>query len=182
MPSQFYVTIKLEPHYQQFLRSYFDCDSEIFEFPLRNYFNGLLEEWLTTKRLGQVYTEENDWTFKILLPYFSHKNPTFFRYFAEPHEVLFKREIKRFYDRAILGKMHELLLHRDTTIAGNIQRLDRIAVTNAVIAFFGFDKMEQDSFERLYKLYYRYHNNERSDLHRQRKLLESEMLKNIKYT
>jgi hypothetical protein len=36
MASQYFIAIKLDPHFQRFLRSHFSCESEIFEFPARH--------------------------------------------------------------------------------------------------------------------------------------------------
>jgi hypothetical protein len=172
MASQYFVTIKLDPHYQQFLRSHFACDSAIFEFPAKHYFNGILEELLGLRREGHVEGAEDERTFKILLPNFARKNPAFFRYLSETRESVLKGEIKKYYDRAVTKKLHELLSHKEVSLTNKAQRMDRIKCTMLLIDEYGFNDGDKDSFDRLYKLYTRYTSNERVEEFRLKKHLE----------
>ncbi|MEI6143165.1 MAG: hypothetical protein WCP85_28065 [Mariniphaga sp.] len=94
MPSQYYITINLDPHYQRFLRSQFLCESEVFEFPARHRFNTMLEHFVITKPHGYVVPEEEPSQFKIALPNFENKNPAHFRYLSSVKEAIFKSKSK----------------------------------------------------------------------------------------
>jgi len=67
MASQYYIVINLDPHIQQFLRSYFKCETEIFKFPPRHYFNFLLEDFVITKPPLQIEQKTDKQLFKIFL-------------------------------------------------------------------------------------------------------------------
>jgi hypothetical protein len=161
MASQYFVTIKLDPHYQQFLRSHFMCDVEIFEFPARNMFNKLIEWAVVPKRKAQIEHGEGVCSFKIALPCFKTKNPAFFRYFTEIGESVFVNEIKDYYNYVIQKKIKELLTITEKQEDGTTRKLDRQACTWLLIQEYGFNKGDKDAFERLYKFYTRYDQNVR---------------------
>ena len=98
MASQNYLVIRLEPHYQQFLRCHFQCEAEIFEFPHRHRFNSVLEDLVARRPYGYVEPAVDDWTFRIALPTFNRKNSTHFRYLTKEMETIFKAKIKGYYD------------------------------------------------------------------------------------
>jgi len=162
MPSNYHVTIKLDPHYQQFLRSYFACESEIFEFPARHYFNTVLEHFVVTKRNNHVETETNECSFKILLPNFERKNPAFFHYLTEVKEGVFRAKIKEYYDWIIQDRISKLMSQKEKMSDGRVIGLDRQQCTLVLIDEFGFNMEDKDSFDRLYKLYSRFRQKERN--------------------
>jgi hypothetical protein len=162
MASQYYVTMRLEPHYQRFLRSQFMCDSEIFEFPVRHYFNTVLEHFVVTKRNGskELLTDEN--SFKIRLPNFELKNPAFFHYLTEVKEGVFRAKIKDYYDWIIQDRIGTLMSQKEKLEDGHVIMLDRQQCTLVLIDEFGFDLDDRDSFDRLYKMYSRFKHKERN--------------------
>lgn len=163
MASEYYLTIRLDPHYQQFLRKHFNCTSDLFEFPVRHFYNRILENLVITKQQGVIIPETDDWAFKILLPNFQHKNPAFFRYFSEVQELVFKNEIKWFYDITIQKRIIELMSIKEDIGGGRTMRLDRQQCTLIVIDDYGFDAKDRSSFDRIYKNFTRFQQNQRAE-------------------
>jgi len=162
MASQYYVTIKLDPHYQRFLRSQFLCDSEIFEFPARHYFNTVLEHFVVTRRNGYEEPRTDEFTFKIMLPNFERKNPAFFHYLTEVKEGVFRAKIKEYYDWIIQDRISKLMSQKEKMADGRVIGLDRQQCTLVLIDEFGFNMDDKDSFDRIYKLYSRFRQKERN--------------------
>ena len=162
MASNYYLTMRLEPHYQRFLRSQFMCESEIFEFPPRHYFNTVLEHFVVTKRNSYKEHPNDEYAFKIMLPNFERKNPAFFHYLTEVKEGIFKAKIKDFYDWIIQDRISKLMSQKEKLEDGRVLTLDRQQCTLVLIDEFGFDAEEKDSFDRLYKLYTRFKQRERN--------------------
>ncbi|HZK95895.1 MAG TPA: hypothetical protein VFC67_16970 [Prolixibacteraceae bacterium] len=156
MASQYYIVIKLDPHYQRFLRSHFTCESEIFEFPARHRFNTMLEHFVSTKPHGYIDPEGDGGLFKIALPNFEYKNPAHFRYLSKVKEMVFKAKIKEYYDWIIQERIGKLMKRAEKREDGNMITLDRQQCTIVLIDEFGFDSDDRDSFDRLYKLFTRY--------------------------
>ncbi len=168
MASPYFVSIKLEPHYQRFLRSHFKCESEIFEFPQRHQFNTMLEHFVTTRPYGNIDHEPNEWLFKIAIPYFEYKNAAHFRYLTNAKEAIFKAKIKEFYDWIIQERIRELMRNTSKKEPGaTALTLNRQQCTMILIDEYGFDSCNNDSFERLYKLFTR---NRKSELDKRYRL------------
>jgi hypothetical protein len=160
--------IRLEPHYQLFLRSQFRCEAEVFEFPPRHRFNTILEHLVVTRVDGQIRdnrskeSEEDDkYLFKIALPDMRWKNPTHFRYFSKNMEEIFCQKIKEYYDFVIIERISYLMRNPQKDQYGNTEIFDRQQCTTILIKEFKFDAEEGDSFDRLYKLFTRYKRRER---------------------
>lgn len=160
MASQYYVTIRLDRHYQQFLRSHFNCTAEIFEFPCRHQFNTMLEHFVVTRPHGYVEPSPDPCLFKIALPNFEYKNSAHFRYLTCVKEGIFKSKIKEYYDWIIQERISKLMKRTESKEDGSLIVLDRKQCTMILIDEFGFDEGNSDSFDRLYKLYTRFKKNE----------------------
>lgn len=162
MVSKYYVTIKLDPHYQRFLRTQFSCEEEIFEFPARHFFNSMLEHFVVTRPCGYVEPEKDCNLFKIALPNFEYKNPVHFRFMTHVKETVFKSKIKEYYDWIIQDKIEQLIKHPSSATDGVPITLNRNQCTLVLIDEYGFDTGDNDSFDRLYKLFTRYKKKERN--------------------
>lgn len=160
MASKYFVIIKLDLHYQRFLRSQFKCESEIFEFPLRHQFNTMLEHFVIKKPGNYIEPNDDKEYFKIALPYFEWKNSAFFRYLSKSMEDLFRSKIKDFYDWIIQARISELMRKPFVGDDGVVITLNRKQCTLVLIEEYGFDAENGDSYERLYKLFTRYKKNE----------------------
>ena len=155
MASKHHFTIRLDPHYQQFLRAHFKCEEEVFEFPPRHFFNTQIEHFVSTRASNWVDRQEDDWTFKIAVPNMAYKNPSHFKYMTAVKEGIFKAKIKEFYDWIILDHIKELM--RGQKVSGcPAEKLDRQQCTLVVIEEFGFNTDTGDAFDRLYKLFTRH--------------------------
>ncbi|HZK94473.1 MAG TPA: hypothetical protein VFC67_09715 [Prolixibacteraceae bacterium] len=165
MASEHYLTIRLDPHYQQFLRKHFNCPEEIFEFPARSYFNNMIEALAVTKKLAFHIPETDPWAFKIYLPNFSYKNAAFFRYLTEVQMGVFKGEIKYYYDRIIQRRITDLMETKEDTTLGGLMKLGRKQCTLLLIDEYGFDEKDRNSFDRIYKSYIRWDNNQRAHIY-----------------
>jgi len=162
MASQNYLVIRLEPHYQQFLRCHFQCEAEIFEFPHRHRFNSVLEDLVARRPYGYVEPAVDDWTFRIALPTFNRKNSTHFRYLTKEMETIFKAKIKGYYDDIIMDELRDLLRRPEKEEGGKLIYFDRQECTQILIDMYNFNDHDKDAFDRLYKLYSRYKKNERN--------------------
>ena len=162
MASQYYLKIRLDPHYQRFLRTHFDCETEVFEFPSRHRFNTILEFLVITRPRDYQEPENDNWLFRIALPNFERKNAAHFRYLSKEKEAIFKAKIKAYYDDIILDEIRNLLRRPDKTEDGNKLFFDRQECTQILIEEFKFNKDDYDAFDRLYKLYTRYKRTERN--------------------
>lgn len=156
MASKYFVLIKLDPHYQRFLRTQFNCNEEIFKFPPRHFFNSMLEHFVVTKPADYVEPEKDCTILKIALPNFEYKNPVHFRYMTKVKEKVFKSKIKEYYDWIIQDKIERLMKHPCSLTDGVPISLNRSQCTEILIDEFGFDSEDKDSFDRLYKLFTRY--------------------------
>lgn len=161
MASKHFVTIKLDPHYQRFLRTQFGCEEEIFEFPARHKFNSMLEHFVVTRPPGFIEPEKDEYMFKIALPNFEYKNEAHFRYLSKVKEIVFKSKIKQYYDWIIEEKIMDLMKNLGSTPDNDSISLNRNECTLVLIDEFGFDSGDKDSFDRLYKLFTRYKKKER---------------------
>ena len=165
MSSEYHLTIRLDPHYQQFLRKHFNCMGEVFEFPARSYFNNMIEALAVTKNMAFIIPENDPWAFKIYIPNFNYKNASFFRYLTEVQMGVFKSEIKYYYDRVIQRRISDLMETREDTVAGGMMKLGRKQCTILLIDEYGFDENDRSSFDRIYKSYIRWDNNQRAHLY-----------------
>ena len=165
MPSQYFITIRLDPHYQRFLRSRYKCKLEIFEFTARNYFNILLRESVITKPPDFIEKEVNDYSFKIALPNFRKKNVKYYKYLTKNEEAKLVREIKQEYQDDIIRRFSEL--HKCPLMGknGSIIILNLKQTTLRIIDEFGFDLEYKDSFDRIYKLLLRFLKRERIQMY-----------------
>ncbi len=156
MASLYYVTIKLDPHYQRFLRSHFTCEKEVFEFPARHRFNAILEHFVVTRPCGYVEPEPGPCLFKIALPNFEYKNEAHFRYLTHVKETILKAKIKEYYDWIIQERISKLMKQPEKREDSVLITLDRQQCTLILIEEYGFDSCDSDSVDRLYKLFTRY--------------------------
>jgi len=138
----------------------------------------MLELMVVQKRWGDIVPDTDEWAFKIMLPVFNKKNPAFFRYLSEVKESLFKSNIKKYYDIVITARIAELMAVKVHAPGGQIVKYNRKECTLALIDEYGFNKDNQESFDRLYKLYTRYLQNERWDTYQIKKLNERQNVKN----
>jgi hypothetical protein len=159
MASNYYVCIKLNVHYQQFLRQHFQCEKEVFEFPNKHKFNTLLEHLVSHVPEGWVEPESSRELFKIALPELNYKHPYLYHYLSYVKETILKQKIRQYYDFIIEEKIKQLM-KADKTEDGGVLRLNRQECTEFLIEEYEFDQSATDAFDRLYKFITRYRKNE----------------------
>lgn len=169
MVSKYYVCIKLDIHYQRFLRHHFQCDKEIFEFPIRHKFNTILEHFVTSIPNNYIEPEADHNHFRIALPCFEYKNVALFHYLSYVKETIFKQKIREYYNWVIEEQIKSLMKNTEKSEDGGIIRLNRQECTLLLIDEYNFDKDDSDSFDRLYKFITRYKKNEINRRHFQKK-------------
>lgn len=162
MVSKYYVAIHLDPHYQRFLRSQFSCESEVFEFPSRHFFNSMLEHFVVTRPKDYVEPVQDEYLFKIALPNFEVKNEAHFRYLTSVKEMVLRSKIKEYYDWIIQDKIEAMMRNPGSSPDRTGVCLKRNEVTQILIDEYGFNTADTDSFDRLYKLFTRYKQREKN--------------------
>jgi hypothetical protein len=160
MVSKYYVTIKLDVHYQLFLRHQFQCDKDIFEFPPRHKFNTMLEHFLGANATDVSDTDYGDDSFRIAIPQMEYKNAANYRYLSQIKEVIYRQKLKEYYNWIIEDRIRQLMKCPDKMEDGSMIKLDRQQCTLILIDEYGFDNASQDAFDRLYKLITRYNRKE----------------------
>jgi hypothetical protein len=160
MVSRYYACIKLDVHYQRFLRHQFGCENEVFEFPNRHKFNTMLEHFVTALPEGYEEPDYGAETFKIAIPFMEYKNVASYRHLSCVKETIFKQKIREFYNWVIEDRIKSLMKNTEKTEDGGMIRLDRQECTLLLIDEYDFDRGNCDSFDRLYKFITRYKKNE----------------------
>jgi len=106
-----YVTIKLDPFLQQFLRGYFECEEVVFSFPRQSRKN-----WLPIAfKAALWFPPENykpqtfgDYTFRIEIPEMNDKDPASHNYISERANTEFTRSVIMFYSGVIYSFFDEM--------------------------------------------------------------------------
>lgn len=160
MVSKYYITIKLDLHYQLFLRHQFQCKKDIFEFPPRHKFNVMLEHFLSSMPEGTTAPDYGESGFKIAIPNMEYKNASTYCYLSQVKEVVYRQKLKEYYNWIIEERIRQLMRCTDKTEDGSMIKLDRQQCTMVLIDEYGFDNDKQDAFDRLYKLITRYNRKE----------------------
>lgn len=104
MSSDVYVVIELDPFLQHFLRGFYSCDTEIFEFPRlsrKNYLPYALIEALWYPPCDFRLPDFGEATFKIALPELPDKDINSMNYVSETANKAFVEVIDRFYTATV---------------------------------------------------------------------------------
>jgi hypothetical protein len=107
MPSGVFTSFKLDPFFQQFLRSYFDQSEElVFHFPKGEDLLRKLEVLL--RPVPENYKpRKHDWLFHVELPYMKYKDPRTHNYLSETSGKIFARNIRDFFETVFHEKVSE---------------------------------------------------------------------------
>lgn len=95
-----YVTIRLDPFLQQFLRGYFECDEVVFSFPRQSG-----KCWLPLAFKTALWYAPRDFrpktygdeTFRIEIPEMKDKDPEYHNYISDRANSEFGKAIRSFY-------------------------------------------------------------------------------------
>lgn len=146
MASNVYVTFRLDPFYQTFLRAYFDQYELLFEFPKRNEFNILLEFLVMKQPATQKKMEYGDESFNVRLQNMEYKNVVVYNYISKAGHKAF---IERVED------LFKLIFHKHVD-----QAIHRAGLKKKAAIHLFMDKYEMGEYnsDRLTKNYQRYEN------------------------
>lgn len=97
MASGYFVTIKLEPFYQQFLRQQFSQHDIVFTFPAKHDLVKRLEAFLTKAPDNYKPAPRTEATFMISLPYMEHKSVAVYNYISAEKNRLFNSRVREYF-------------------------------------------------------------------------------------
>jgi hypothetical protein len=97
MASGIITTVKLEPFYQQFLKSHFECNELVFSFPKEHDLQSALNLLLTKNPQKNTYLDYGSFTFRIELVYLKTKNIRYNNFISERASSLFASKVRNFY-------------------------------------------------------------------------------------
>jgi hypothetical protein len=105
-----YVTIRLDPFLQQFLRGYYECNEVVFSFPRQSskcWLPLALKTALWFPPLNfkpQTYGEE---TFRIEIPEMKDKDPDYHNHISDRANMEFCRSVRSFYNSVVYSFFDE---------------------------------------------------------------------------
>ncbi len=144
MASNVYVTFKLDPFYQTFVRAYYDQFDLLFEFPKKDEFNILLD-FLVMKQPGTPKSiDYGEHSFHVRLPNMEYKNVLVYNYISSTGSKLFVDRIEDLF---------KLIFHKHVD-----QAIHKIGLKkkDAIHTFMDKFNMGEYDPERLNKNYQRY--------------------------
>ncbi len=145
MASGVFTSFKLDPFFQQFLRSYFDQTGDIvFSFPKGDDLLRKLEVLL--RQVPDNYKRRSHAsTFHVELPYMRYKDPRTHNYLSETSGKIFARNIREFFEAVFHEKVNEY-------------RNAGFEYKDCVLIFMEEFQLPVDSTDRLIKDFQRYRN------------------------
>ena len=144
MASNVFVTFKVDPFYQVFLRSYFKQNEILFEFPRGTDFNILLGFLLMKQPGTPKKYDYGDESLQVLLQYMKHKNVLVYNYISISGNRIFNEKIEDLF---------KLIFHKHVD-----QAIHRVGLRkkDAIHSFMEKYNMGDFSTDRLTKSYQRY--------------------------
>lgn len=97
MASEYFVTIKLEPFYQHFLRQHFSQHDTLFAFPPKHDLLKRLQAFLTKTPDNYKPLSQNETTFSISLPFMEHKNVAVYNCITAEKNNLFASRVREYF-------------------------------------------------------------------------------------
>lgn len=97
MASGIITTVKLEPFYQQFLKTHFECNELVFTFPKGHDLQQRLTALLIKNPHPHAYLDYGKYTFRIELYTVSSKDIRQHNYISETASSIFASKVRDFY-------------------------------------------------------------------------------------
>lgn len=116
MASGIITTVKLEPFYQQFLKSQFECNELVFTFPKGHDLQTALTLLLNKNPYGNAYPDYGTQSFRIELYYSRTKDIRIFNYISERAGNMFASKVHEFYGMVFhefYAKHYRTFNHKD---------------------------------------------------------------------
>lgn len=141
-----YVTIRLDPFLQQFLRGYFECDEVVFSFPRQSG-----KCWLPIALKAALWYPPRDYkplsfgeeTFRIEIPEMKDKDPDYHNYISHRANSEFSRAVRLFYNSVAYSFFDE----------AKCARYGPKAIISMFIDRFSIDTIFEDRVARDYSRY-----------------------------
>ena len=141
-----YVTIRLDPFLQQFLRGYFECDEVVFSFPRQSgkcwlpiAFKTAL--WYPPRNYKPLSFGEE--TFRIEIPEMKDKDPEYHNYISERANAEFSQAVRLFYNSVSYSFFDE----------AKCARYGPKAIISMLIDRYSIDAIYEDRIARDYSRY-----------------------------
>jgi len=145
MPSEYTVTLSMEPFLQRFLCFQFGrVMGSDFAFPNRHDFNRLLEFMLMPCPNDYKPRNYGENQFRIVIPMMQHKNVATFNYLSETRQGVFCNKVRRYMYMLFHEQLTEAILQQGYT---RIEAIDHLREES------GFTP---DDYDRLVKEYQRW--------------------------
>ena len=97
MASGIITTTKLDPFYQKFLKSHFDCSEIVFTFPKNHDLHLGLNLLLSTNPHDGAYPDYGKHTFRIDLYHIRTRDIRQYNYLSEKASAMFASKVRDFY-------------------------------------------------------------------------------------
>jgi hypothetical protein len=140
MPSEFYTTTRLDPFFQQFLKSHFNSPGHPFAFPRGADLAKRLVLLLRTRPEDCPEPGEDSWAFHILLPNTPHKDPFYYNYLSGTGQKAFASQVKSYFDMVFherMGKLRQAGFEKKTCV--------EIFLDEHELPIDGFDRLIKDA-------------------------------------
>lgn len=109
MASGVLTSFKLDPFFQTFLKSHFQCGSDaVFTFPKGHDLLRRLEVLLRPVPENYKPSRSHPALFHVELPYMKHKDPLYYNYLSDTAGKAFARKVRDFYELVFHERMSEL--------------------------------------------------------------------------
>lgn len=161
MPSEYTVTVNVEPFVRRFLYAHFNEKADRpFAFPSRHKFNRLIEDLLFKPPLDYRKQDYCDNTMEFVIPHLEFKNEAVYNYMPESMQRVFNRRISIYITDIFELKFRNLIRNQGMTKEEAISNLQ-----------FEFGFLPEDN-DRLIKHYYRWIRSEYNRKYRRKKKIE----------
>lgn len=154
-----FITIKLDPYLQEFLRGYFKQNGNVFYWPKNHDLTRRFQSLLRPKSDNTCYSKPDygDWAFRVDIPYSSEgRDPFIVNYLSRDHNKLLAKRIKEFADMVF---HEEVISHRTSGWE----------YKDCVFIFMDDYHINQKHYDRLLKDFQRLRNNIRQKKFRKHK-------------
>jgi hypothetical protein len=138
MGSGRYITIKLDPFYQEFLRGHFNWYDPVFAFPKGHDLLKRLEYYLTPPPKDWKLQDFGEWTFRIEIPLMEWKDADCYNYLSERKNKMFEIAVREYY---------RVIMH--TEIGKAIK--DHVPKNDIIFCFMDDFNISQDYYDRIIK-------------------------------
>lgn len=146
MSSGICVNFRLDPFYQQFLRTYFACNDIVFRFPNRSRykFNELIHYLLDYPPENFKLHDFNELSFRVEIPYAEYFDIVQRNYVSEKGLNIFSQKVREFYLFVFHEHMKESVVKLKLPVTDSIDRFVEKYIGNHAV----YDERLKKDFTR----------------------------------